>query len=356
MPKREYKERISTFHDVEDKRLYPEYPLKGLHIELSNVCNHQCLFCANRKMTRKKGFIDESFLKSILQQAYNEGFREVGYYANGEPFVSSNLAEYIKWAKQIGFQYIYIDTNGGATDFEQIREAIDAGLDSIKFSINGTNVNNYKLIHGRSDFNKVLENLKKTYKYKTELSRSLNVYVSIAVTRFIEDSLEEFVEFCKRYSDEVVTNSVIEMGGYISEELKLLSTKKDTDFTKGMTIPCYMMWNGIFITYEGYATACCADFQNYFVYADLNKESIREAWHNDVITDLRRRHLEREIDNLPCVTCVYGKHTKWKPLLEEYATICSGNVLSGNDIRKRVELYNEEEKNRFIVNDSLKHD
>lgn len=64
MDKREYKERISEFHDINETNLTPEYPLKGLHIELSNICNHQCLFCANRKMTRKKGFMDEFFLEN----------------------------------------------------------------------------------------------------------------------------------------------------------------------------------------------------------------------------------------------------------------------------------------------------
>ena len=111
MSKRQYMESISKFRDIDEQKLYPKYPLKGLHIELSNVCNHQCLFCANRKMSRKKGFIDEAFLKRILQEAYDEGFRDVGYYANGEPFVSPELDKYIGWAKQIGFSYVYIDTN-----------------------------------------------------------------------------------------------------------------------------------------------------------------------------------------------------------------------------------------------------
>lgn len=43
MDERQYKERILNFRETEGSKLYPEYPLKGLHIELSNICNHQCL-------------------------------------------------------------------------------------------------------------------------------------------------------------------------------------------------------------------------------------------------------------------------------------------------------------------------
>lgn len=338
MDKREYKERISEFHDINETNLTPEYPLKGLHIELSNICNHQCLFCANRKMTRKKGFMDEGFLKRILQEAYDEGFMDVGYYANGEPFVSPGLDKYISWAKRIGYSYVYIDTNGGV-EFDRIKRAIDAGLDSIKFSINGTAPDNYKLIHGRDDFDRVMENLKKTYDYKKMLNRSLNVYVSIAVTRYIEDSVDQFAEYCRQYCDDLVTNSVIEMGGYIREELKYLQTQKNMDFNHGMTIPCYLLWNSLFITYEGYATACCADFQNYLVYADLNQTSLKDAWNNDVITRLRKAHLKGKIDGLPCVACAYGKKTEWHPLIEKYASICNPDIFAGHDIEKRITEY-----------------
>ncbi len=338
MDKRQYKERILDFHDTEGLKLYPKYPLKGLHIELSNICNHQCLFCANRKMSRKKGVMEEAFLKRILQEAYGEGFRDVGYYANGEPFMSPELDKYISWAKQMGYSYVYIDTNGGV-EFDKIKRAIDAGLDSIKFSINGTDPDNYKLIHGKDDFDKVMDNLKRTYDYKKTLDHPLNVYVSIAVTRYIEDSVDLFAERCREYCDDLVTNSVIEMGGYIGEELKYLQTQKNMDFNQRMTIPCYLLWNSLFITYEGYTTACCADFQNYLIYADLNKTSLKDAWTNEVITNLRKTHLERKIDGLPCVTCAYGKMTKWHPLIKNYAFICNEKIFSGYDIEKRIVEY-----------------
>ncbi len=338
MEKRQYKERISEFHNTEGLKIYSEYPIKGLHIELSNICNHQCLFCANRKMSRKKGFMDESFLKRILQEAYEEGFRDVGYYANGEPFVSPELDKYIGWAKQIGYSYVYIDTNGSA-EFGKIKKAIDAGLDSIKFSINGTEPHNYRLIHGRDDFDRVMENLKKTYDYKKKLNRSLNVYVSMAVTRYIEDSVDRFADYCRQYCDDLVTNSVIEMGGYIGEELKYLQTQKNVDFNRSMTIPCYLLWNSLFITYEGYATACCADFQNYLVYADLNQTSLKDAWNNEVIMGMRKKHLEGNIADLPCLTCAYGKKNEWKPLIGKYATFCEADIFEGYDIEQRIAEY-----------------
>ncbi len=118
-------------------------------------------------MTRKKAIWRKLFKAYFEKEAYQEGFRGVGYYSTGEPFVSPNLAgEYVRWAKEIGYDYVYITTNGGAVEFDKIKEVIDAGLDSIKFSINGTNRENYILVHGRDDFDRVIQNLQCTYQYK----------------------------------------------------------------------------------------------------------------------------------------------------------------------------------------------
>ncbi len=334
MVDREYYERIKNIRTVGDE-IYPPLPINDLRLELSNRCNHACIFCAHRKMTRPKRNMDEGFAYRIIREAYEAGFRGVGFYASGEPFMTRKLADYVRYAKETGFTYVYIDSNGGAVGFEQIKEVIDAGLDSIKFSINGTNAENYKLIHGRDDFEKVIRNLKRTYEYKRELKRKLNVFVSFAVTRFTEQSLNDFVSTYKDYADDIITDNVIDMGGYLPEVRKYLSTEIDTDFVKGMSVPCYTLWNTFIVTCEGYVTACCADFQNYFAYANLNEESIVEAWHNPYITQLRKEHLAGKIKGTPCETCVTGKMTKWTPVREDLATLIEPDILFETESAKR---------------------
>lgn len=317
---RDYYNRVKILRNKEEFQVRPQYPINDLRIELSNVCNHQCIFCANRKMTRKKGYMEESFLKRILKEAYEEGFRGVGYYSTGEPFMSPNLAEYVSWAKEIGYEYVYITTNGAAVKFDKIKEVIDAGLDSIKFSINGTNRENYVLIHGQDDFERVIQNLKDTYNYKKELYTNLNVFVSFAVTKYTEDTVDEFINNYKDFADDIIAANAINMGGYVPEVKELLLANGQTDFSDGMTIPCYSLWNALIVTWEGYLTACCADLQNYFIYADLNKTSLKEAWYCKKITELRQKHLDGNIDGTPCVSCVSKYLGKWKPVSEQWAT------------------------------------
>jgi molybdenum cofactor biosynthesis enzyme MoaA len=82
--------------------LRPPFP-ENMLVELTNGCNHQCIFCANKKKPRKIGQIKEELLDRILVEAYSLGTRSLGYYTTGEPLISANLEKYIARAKEIGY-------------------------------------------------------------------------------------------------------------------------------------------------------------------------------------------------------------------------------------------------------------
>jgi molybdenum cofactor biosynthesis enzyme MoaA len=115
-------------------------------------------------MKNKFGEIDIEFLKRVLQEAYDMGLRRVGLYSTGEMFLCKEVASHIRNAKQIGYEYIYSDTNGLLATKENLKKVIDAGIHSIKFSINAGTRETYRLIHGHDAFDQVLENLKICYK------------------------------------------------------------------------------------------------------------------------------------------------------------------------------------------------
>jgi len=46
------------------------FPKKNLLIEVTNICNNKCIFCANRIMERNRKFIDAALVEKILTEAY----------------------------------------------------------------------------------------------------------------------------------------------------------------------------------------------------------------------------------------------------------------------------------------------
>nr|MCR4745633.1 radical SAM protein [Lachnospiraceae bacterium] len=114
--KEHFKDRYLSFDDKLESE--PALP-SSLNIELNNTCNQRCVFCpfhgSGSKLDRRPESMDYEMAKKILEEAFSLGIgrKELGLYMSGEPFLYPHLVEIIDYAKRIGFQYIYLTTNGG---------------------------------------------------------------------------------------------------------------------------------------------------------------------------------------------------------------------------------------------------
>ena len=156
MTKKYFENKLLNLSNIELKESVSKIPKNAL-IELTNGCNHSCIFCYNPEMKRKIDHLDFDTYKKFLKNALKEGLEEIGLYSTGEPFMTKNLDRYIYEAKQIGIRRVYITTNGSLASIDKVKKCLDAGLDSIKFSINAGSRETYKLIHGKDDFEKVIK-------------------------------------------------------------------------------------------------------------------------------------------------------------------------------------------------------
>ncbi len=291
--------------------LRPPFPGNML-IELTNACNHRCIFCANKKKTREIGQINEESLYRILDEAYSLGTRSVGFYTTGEPFLSKNLDKYIAKAKEIGFEYIYLDTNGALATPDRLRRVIEAGLDSIKFSFNAGTRETYKLIHNHDDFDKVVEHIKYVADYRKKHSKPSKIYASFVITKQNQHEVDAVKALIGPFTDDILFWNVSNQGGMMVEDNKDLMIG-DEKMTREP--PCTMLFNRFHITWEGYLTACCIDYQNNLVVADLNQTTLKEAWNSPTFIALRKRHLEDKLQGTLCYNCLYNKSEPVKPLL-----------------------------------------
>ena len=335
--------RLKEISQIKEYEINPEIPSKNLLIEVTNRCNCSCIFCANSKMIRKRKNINKDFVKKILIEAYDLGVKEVGFYTTGESLLDPSLSSYIRLAKEIGYEYVYLTTNGILLNEEKAKEIIDAGIDSIKISINAINREDYKFIHGVDYYDVVFDNLKKLYDYRKNKKLSFNIFVSYIATRYtdyaINDIKNHFIDYC----DEVAVVNVRNQSGMMPEINKMLSCKKEEGkFESKRLVPCHYVFDTINVTSEGYLTACCTDFENYLAYADLNKISLKEAWNNKTITELRKKHLKNELDGTLCYNCIYDSCVEPMPLSREFVeTETLNNAFESNIVIKRLKSNNK---------------
>jgi hypothetical protein len=294
----------------------PPYP-QNMLIALNNICNHECVFCLykksntfNGRLNNKTVSIKKDFLFSILTQAYKLGTREVGFYMISEPFTSALLCDAVQCAKEIGFDYVYITTNGSLATDERITKVYQAGLDSIKFSVNGADRDSYKRIHGKDDFNKVIENIKNADRLRKEINPKIEIYISFAECLYSKGTGSQLKQMLLPYIDDFRIYSSENVNGVMYEELGM-------KIVAPCSIKCCdMIFNRFHVTPDEFLTACCNDADNMLVFADLSRISLKDAWYNDKIIKLRRQFLNSNIDKkVMCYNCINNTNNKVTPLM-----------------------------------------
>jgi len=298
--------KVDKHHHISKEQLstHPPFP-KSLKIEISARCNFKCSFCATKSSKRPLGDIDRDFLYRILKESKEAGVEEVGMFLLGESFLVKELAEYIKYAKEeVGFEYVFITTNGSMCTPDRMIPIIDAGLDSLKFSINAGTREKYKEIHGVDCFDRVIEHVKWLHQYQKEHGTKMKTSISSIWIEEDKEELEAFRKEMLQYVGEFYYLPLYNQGGHCGGgDKKLIGNPGRLDHLVPI-IPCWVLFTGLKITWDGKLTACCFDHESKFEVADLNEVSLEEAWNCEKYVELRRNHLENDFSNSLCSKCL----------------------------------------------------
>ena len=288
--------------DLANLGIRPEFP-HILKMDVCNVCNYGCVFCPQSRQTGKIGCIEEDLCLRVIRESYDAGARELCLSMTGEPLMNRNLEQYIAYAKELGYRYVFINTNGYLLTPERSRALLESGLDSIKISINAWK-DHYYLIHGMEGYERVLENLRSLYRERERQKAGCKIYISYvatAVTLAEADTVRQDVE---PYSDDIIVIKANTRAGQMDEVERYLYAGDD-EFS--FQFPCSQLFNNVYVTAEGYMIVCCQDFENVTVMADLHQESVTEAWNNPRFTGFRQRYLNKEWEGMLCDNCMNHK-------------------------------------------------
>jgi len=308
--------------------LVPPYPT-NLSLTLTDACNHRCITCHNTYYYAKEGYnhkMSKELAFSIMEQAYNLGAREVGLHGGGpcEPFLSPILEDSILYAKEMGYTYIYLTTNGSLATKDRLKKCFENGLHSIRFSINAGNKETYKLFHGIDCFDKAVQAVQNANELRKEMGLDIILTVSFVQTKINQEQFEQLKDLLKDSIDSIYKWDAKNGGGMLYEQMKdgiVLPNDIDILFhvhsKKGNLLVCPQPFNRFAVNAEGYLNTCCAGFKNYMSVADLNKVTLKESWENPVFKKIRQILIDNNIPkNIQCYNCLNNANEQIKPLLE----------------------------------------
>ncbi len=130
-----------------DKHLFGHIriPLKRIHIELTNVCEFNCLFCPKSLMKRSFGYMDKGLACRIVDEIAENGICEkVTFHVMGEPTLHPQFLDIVGHTLKRGVK-IGLTTNGVSLGTETGRRLLDYPLHQIDISLQTPDAESFKL-------------------------------------------------------------------------------------------------------------------------------------------------------------------------------------------------------------------
>ncbi len=177
-------QRIDAITHIPEDYLVSKPPCpKSVKIELTGRCNYRCGFCALRMREKQpKDDMSLDFFKKITRQMYNAGVEEIGIFYLGETLMAPMLAvqacDYLKY--ELHIPYVFLTTNGSLAYEDILHGLMNAGLDSLKFSMNASDSEQFKEVMGVKPklYEQSLNNLKKAFEIRNRCKYKTKIYAS----------------------------------------------------------------------------------------------------------------------------------------------------------------------------------
>jgi MoaA/NifB/PqqE/SkfB family radical SAM enzyme len=305
--------RIDNITEIRGEYLSETPPCpQSVKIELTALCNFSCTFFARAKRLREVGQIDRGFFEEILVDLLQAGVEELGLFYLGESFLVPWLPEAIAYAKNLGFPYVFLTTNGSLSTPEKVEACMEAGLDSLKFSLNYSDPEHFASITRKPEakYSEIVSNLKNAWRVRDEGGYTCGVYASYIMFEGARqrEKMARVVEEIGDFTDEVYSLPLYSQAAHIQRE-----NGTRWVFTGGnpgrydklrAPIPCWALFTEGHITWDGRLSACCFDHDGRFDVGDLARTAFMNAWHSAKFRELRAAHLRGVVAGTVCEQCV----------------------------------------------------
>lgn len=311
-------ERIDQVTGIEDKYLGTVIPApRAVKIELTGRCNYRCQYCSLRMRDKQPtGDMEWSLFQRITREMREAGVEEIGAFYLGESTMAPDLlVQAIEWCKQeLKFPYVFLTSNGSLATPDLVRRCMEAGLDSLKWSVNAADEDQFKAYMKvkTKNFHRSLENIKQAYAVREAGGYACGLYAS---------SIQYDGEQAKRM-DELLAEHVLpyvdehyylplfgQMTQQTEERIKELGFVP-TAGNQGRVgalrdpLPCWAVLTEGHVTADGLLSACCFDADGRFAMADLKTTPFMEAWNSEKFQELRAAHLKKDVTGTVCQDCV----------------------------------------------------
>jgi len=276
-PDPQYQEYRRLWHAAPREFLPLAFPLH-LDIEATNRCNLRCTFCDKLPSLTpdQLGFMDFDMFKRILDEGQEHKLYSVKLSYRGESLLHPRLPEMVAYAKKCGVIDIAFNSNGMLLTERIARALIDAGLDRISISIEGTDPAYYERERRGARFDTVRRNVERLKNLREGLGLDYP-RIRIQTVALPGLDLKEYARVWGPLCDETAS---VDYRDVCAREEPAVDT----------TWACPNLWQRMAIEWDGSIGACNFDEHHKLQCGRFPQTTILEAWSSPLARATREAH------------------------------------------------------------------
>ena len=255
------------------------YTAKPRFIQMETVtkCNAKCPFCPQNEIVRDPARMPTETWRKIVDDTRGWGITYRPFLTN-EPFVDNRMPEIVRYIKDNDpTARVEFNTNGELMTEKLSVELLEAGVDIMRFSIDGFSRETYEPSRIGIDFTKVMERTRRFLELWDQGGYRDKVFTELRMIEVSENKHE--VEAYRDYWGPRCTEVLITT----MYQWPWTGQKREDVVLK----PCLKILDEMFFYTNGNATICCWDVHERAVIGNVVEQSVGEIWESYAVRCMR---------------------------------------------------------------------
>lgn len=262
--------------------------MKVFEIEVTNLCNADCLMCPRAGLTRPKGRMSWETFQTVADKVLAFGQTEMFSFSGfGEPMLNANLPRFISYVSP--HARTILTTNGSRITENTIQDLLEARLDTMILSFNGADAETYEHIMRNLRFGQVQQAL---HQVRSLSQGQLKLLANVTVSNLTKGSLPAIKAYLNEAGIEHIIWAQCHSRGGTLDDRAICETPRPPHTSR-----CDIFAGTTFVAWDGLALACCHDLTGAGEIGELTRMLMTE------LEARRAKILEEGVDFPMCSDC-----------------------------------------------------
>jgi radical SAM protein with 4Fe4S-binding SPASM domain len=285
---------VGRLHPLDDTLAAMALRPFELHLELTNLCNANCVFCPYQFQQREvQRMPDEIFTKAVSDFVACGGGSVGLTPLVGDALIDPDFVARVRRLRaEPKIDRIWVTTNAILLDKHGIDEVLGSGLTSITISTSGFEAESYKRIYRSSAYERFRRNVLALVERNAALPEPLTLTIGLRTDRPLAEVMKDpdFQPILAHQPDIDFTWSFTSANGRITREalpagmrLRVVDARRET---------CVQLYNGPMVLPDGTVMACSCvaamDAVKDLGIGNLKDDSLLAIWQSHRMAEIRR--------------------------------------------------------------------